>query len=101
MLLVGGQPRCREIILLVGVDDGLEHRIDLRPALGSRRATDELHRTGEHEVNEGVDAPRNVVLDHALACVAFIDGREIDLGSRHKALYEKYREKYRQLGVVE
>ena len=32
--------------------------------------------------------------------VAFIDGRKIDLGSRHKSLYEKYREKYRQLGLV-
>lgn len=33
--------------------------------------------------------------------IAWIDGRRIDLGSRHKALYEKYREKYRQLGVIE
>lgn len=32
--------------------------------------------------------------------VAFIDGRRIDLGSRHKSLYEKYREKYRQLGLI-
>jgi imidazolonepropionase-like amidohydrolase len=32
--------------------------------------------------------------------VAFIDGRKIDLGSRHKSLYEKYREKYRQLGLI-
>ena len=33
--------------------------------------------------------------------LAFIDGREIDLGNRHKALYEKYREKYRQLGLID
>jgi imidazolonepropionase-like amidohydrolase len=33
--------------------------------------------------------------------IAFIDGREIDLGSRHKALYAKYREKYRQLGLLQ
>jgi imidazolonepropionase-like amidohydrolase len=33
--------------------------------------------------------------------VAFIDGRRIDLGNRHKALYEKYLEKYRQLGLIE
>ncbi len=33
--------------------------------------------------------------------IAFIDGREIDLGSRHKALYQKYQEKYRQLGLIE
>jgi imidazolonepropionase-like amidohydrolase len=32
--------------------------------------------------------------------IAFIDGRRIDLGSRHKALYEKYREKYKQLGLI-
>jgi imidazolonepropionase-like amidohydrolase len=32
--------------------------------------------------------------------VAFIEGRKIDLGSRHKSLHEKYREKYRQLGLV-
>ncbi|MGI9014135.1 MAG: amidohydrolase family protein [Phycisphaerales bacterium] len=29
--------------------------------------------------------------------MAFIDGRRIDLGSRHKRLYQKYMEKYRQL----
>jgi imidazolonepropionase-like amidohydrolase len=33
--------------------------------------------------------------------VAFIDGRRIDLGNRQKALYEKYREKYRQLGLIQ
>lgn len=32
--------------------------------------------------------------------LAFIDGREIDLGNRHKALYEKYRQKYLQLGLL-
>ena len=31
--------------------------------------------------------------------VAFIDGRRIDLGNRHKALYEKYLQKYRQMGL--
>ena len=31
--------------------------------------------------------------------VAYIDGRRIDLGTRHKSLYEKYQEKYRQLGI--
>jgi imidazolonepropionase-like amidohydrolase len=30
----------------------------------------------------------------------FIDGRNIDLGSRHKRLYSKYLEKYRQLGLL-
>jgi len=33
--------------------------------------------------------------------IAWIDGRQIDLGNRHKALYEKYTEKYRQLGLLE
>lgn len=32
--------------------------------------------------------------------VAFIDGRRIDMGDRHKALYAKYREKYQQLGLL-
>ena len=32
--------------------------------------------------------------------LAFIDGRRIDLGNRQKAMYEKYREKYRQLGLI-
>lgn len=32
---------------------------------------------------------------------AFIDGREIDLDNRHKQLDRKYREKYRQLGLME
>ncbi|NNE09348.1 MAG: amidohydrolase family protein [Gemmatimonadetes bacterium] len=32
---------------------------------------------------------------------AFIDGREIDLNDHHKMMYEKYREKYRQLGRIE
>jgi hypothetical protein len=31
---------------------------------------------------------------------AFLDGREVDLGSRHKRLFAKYREKYRQLGLL-
>ena len=30
--------------------------------------------------------------------MAFIDGRRIDLGNRHKSLYEKYLQKYRQPG---
>lgn len=33
--------------------------------------------------------------------LAFIDGRTLDLGSRHKRLYEKYLEKYRQIGAIE
>ncbi|MCP3904148.1 MAG: amidohydrolase family protein [Planctomycetes bacterium] len=33
--------------------------------------------------------------------VAFIDGRRIDLGNRQKAMEAKYRQKYRQLGLIE
>jgi imidazolonepropionase-like amidohydrolase len=33
--------------------------------------------------------------------MAFIDGRRIDLGNRHKEMDGKYREKYRQLGLIE
>lgn len=33
--------------------------------------------------------------------MAFIDGRELDLSDKQKALNEKYREKYRQLGLIE
>ncbi|MEZ6211349.1 MAG: amidohydrolase family protein [Phycisphaerales bacterium] len=33
--------------------------------------------------------------------LAFIEGRAIDLGNKQTALAEKYREKYRQLGLIE
>jgi imidazolonepropionase-like amidohydrolase len=32
--------------------------------------------------------------------LAYIDGRTIDLGSRQKQMYLKYREKYKQLGLI-
>ena len=32
--------------------------------------------------------------------MAYIDGRRLDLGNRHKALYAKYREKFLQLGLI-
>jgi len=31
---------------------------------------------------------------------AYIQGRKIDMGDRHKMLYEKYQKKYRQLGIL-
>jgi imidazolonepropionase-like amidohydrolase len=31
---------------------------------------------------------------------AFIDGREIDLSNKQRKLYEKYRERYRQLNLI-
>jgi len=33
--------------------------------------------------------------------VAWIDGRQIDLGDRQKRMFEKYREKYRQQALIE
>jgi imidazolonepropionase-like amidohydrolase len=33
--------------------------------------------------------------------MAFIDGRRIDLTSRHTQMYEKYRQKYKQKGLIE
>ena len=33
--------------------------------------------------------------------LAYIDGRAIDLSSRHKQLFLKYREKYKQLGLID
>ncbi|MHC5114327.1 MAG: amidohydrolase family protein [Planctomycetota bacterium] len=33
--------------------------------------------------------------------MAFIDGRRVDLGNRQKSMEAKYREKYRQLGLVD
>jgi imidazolonepropionase-like amidohydrolase len=32
---------------------------------------------------------------------AFIDGREIDLSNKQTKLYEKYRDRYQQMGVIE
>ena len=32
---------------------------------------------------------------------AFIQGRKVDLSDRHKMMYEKYTEKYRQKGILE
>ena len=31
---------------------------------------------------------------------AYIQGRKIDLGDKHKSLYAKYQQKYRQLGIL-
>jgi hypothetical protein len=30
----------------------------------------------------------------------YIQGKTIDMGDRHKSLYSKYKEKYRQLGKI-
>jgi imidazolonepropionase-like amidohydrolase len=42
--------------------------------------------------------PLEIVTD---VLAAYVDGRRIDLGNRQKALYAKYREKYRQLGIID
>ena len=31
---------------------------------------------------------------------AYIQGRKIDMGDKHKSLYNKYQQKYRQLGIL-
>ena len=31
---------------------------------------------------------------------AYIKGRKIDMGDKHKSLYNKYQQKYRQLGIL-
>jgi len=31
---------------------------------------------------------------------AYIQGRKIDMNDRHKTLFHKYQEKYRQLGIL-
>ena len=31
---------------------------------------------------------------------AYIQGRKIDMGDKHKSLYSKYQQKYRQLGIL-
>ena len=31
---------------------------------------------------------------------AYIQGRTIDMNDKHKTLYNKYQEKYRQLGIL-
>ena len=30
----------------------------------------------------------------------FIQGKKIDMGDRHKMLYDKYQKKYKQLGII-
>jgi len=37
----------------------------------------------------------------SLVSMAFIQGRKIDLNDRHKTLYKKYQEKYRQLKLID
>jgi hypothetical protein len=64
----------------------------------SREAPIRFVGTGTLRTGAGLEAPVEIDTD---TVAAFIDGRRIDLGNRHQALYEKYREKYRQLGLIE
>jgi imidazolonepropionase-like amidohydrolase len=64
--------------------------------LGSTHGSLEVGKSATLIVTNG--DPLEITTDTLLA---FIDGREIDLGSRHKALYAKYRQKYVQLGILE
>ncbi len=64
--------------------------------LGSTHGSVEVGKSATLIVTTG--DPLQITTDTLLA---YIDGRQIDLGNRHKALYEKYREKYRQLGLLD
>jgi imidazolonepropionase-like amidohydrolase len=70
------------------------------------RSAAELSGIGDHygSLEEGKSATLIVTTGDPLeitsdVVLAFIDGRTIDLGSRQTRLLEKYREKYRQLGI--
>ena len=57
-------------------------------------------------LDEGKDATLFVSTGDALetrsqVSLAFIQGRKIDLSDRQKMLYKKYREKYRQLKLID
>lgn len=63
--------------------------------LGSTHGSIEVNKYATLIITDG--DPLQITTD---TLVAFIDGRRIDLGSRHKTLNDKYREKYRQLGII-
>ena len=61
------------------------------------------HRAGS--LDPGKDATLLVVEGDPLEITSslemmFIQGRRVDLSSKHTALYEKYRERYRQMGII-
>ncbi|MFC1583411.1 amidohydrolase family protein [Candidatus Neomarinimicrobiota bacterium] len=61
------------------------------------------HRVGS--LDPGKDATLIVVEGDPLEITSriellYIQGRQVDLGNKHTALYEKYRERYRQMGIV-
>lgn len=63
--------------------------------LGSTHGSIEVNKSATLIITDG--DPLQITTD---TLIAFIDGRRIDLGSRHKTLNDKYREKYRQLGII-
>ncbi len=73
--------------------------VTLSPAqiigLGQTHGSIEVGKAATLIVTEG--DPLQITTD---TLVAFIDGRQIDLGNRQKSMHEKYREKYRQLGLI-
>jgi imidazolonepropionase-like amidohydrolase len=61
------------------------------------------HRVGS--LDPGKDATLLVVEGDPLEITSrldllFIQGRQVDLGNKHTGLYEKYRERYRQMGIL-
>ena len=63
--------------------------------LGSTHGSIEVNKSATLIITNG--DPLEITTD---TLMAFIDGRRIDLGSRHKTLNVKYHEKYRQLGII-
>jgi imidazolonepropionase-like amidohydrolase len=64
--------------------------------LGDQLGTLEVGRAATLIITTG--DPLEITTD---TLAAFIDGRQIDLGNRQKFLNDKYREKFRQLGLLE
>ena len=64
-------------------------------SLGSTHGSIEVNKSAMRIITDG--DPLEITTD---TLVAFIEGRRINLGSRHKTLNEKYREKYRQLAII-
>lgn len=87
------------------VAHGLAHEAAVRSVtLNTARVLGVADRVGSIEV--GKDATLIITDGDPLEVrtkteMAFIQGKTIDLGSKHSALYKKYLEKYRQLGLIE
>lgn len=64
--------------------------------VGDQLGTLEIGKLGSVIITTGT--PLEITTD---VLVGFIEGRQVDLGSKHKDNYAKYLEKYRQLGMLD